>query len=244
MAQPKVLVGINAYGGQDGCRAKYVDAMLASMVGKTNYPNLTIVAYDDASPGLYVDNVVDKYMDKLPLVFVKGEKPLQQNHRIKNALWKLGLEDGADYIASYDDDYEIVAENWIAHLVACFENIPEIGVLGSHWACLDDGVTRQIHHSPIGYIENNGFCVSINTHVTDGCWMLRRAVIEQLGLLPEGAFYREGPQSDTWYGYKVNHTTEWLLCNTQTDLTWHRGQEFMKSRAAWHTFDESEGRPY
>jgi hypothetical protein len=136
---------------------------------------------------------------------------------------------------AFDEDYEVMEPNWMNHIIACFENIPEIGILGSHWARLADGVTRQQQHSPTGKLTGGGYEVFTNRFVTGGCWTLRREAVKMYPDEGDSDFvgYDNGmPGADTYYGFRMMEETSYKLCTTTKDLVWHRGQIFMQGQYA------------
>ena len=232
---PKVLLGINYYSGKDNVRAKYLDKFLASIHEKTTYTNYDVIIFDDKSPHL-----VPTHFDVAPQIMYAKE-PGVSWHIIRNRIFRYFLEHKEyDYLFAYDEDFEVVTNNWMAHVVGCLENIPEIGILCGHWARLEDGVTRQQQHTPTGKLtsECNQWEVNTNRFATGGCWTLRR---DAVFLYPEDnsvKWYVEGnPGVDTWYGWEMEKRTGLKLCTVQRDVVMHRGQEFMKGKytSKYHT---------
>ncbi len=230
MPQPKVLLGINYYSGKDNARAKYLDNFLTSIHQKTSYTNYDIVIFDDLSPHSLIP-----YHDELSSKVERTEKPGVRWHIVRNRIFKYFLNHPEyDYLFAYDEDYVVIQPNWMIRLVQCMENIPKAGIIGAHWARLEDGVTRQKQHSPTGIlVGSNGFQVFTNKYVTGGCWTIRRDVIEQLGLFPEDgsiAYDSGHPGADTYYGWEMMEKTDYKLCTVETDLVMHTGQEFMRGK--------------
>jgi len=229
MQQPKVLLGINYYSGKDDARAKYLDRFLESIYRKTSYVNYDVVIFDDLSPHL-----IPQHTDVVTKI-ERPKKPGVRWHIVRNRMFKYFLENKEyDYLFAYDEDYEIVRDNWMVRLVQLMENIPEAGIIGSHWARLEDGTTRQKQHAPIGtLVGKNGFQVFTNKYVTGGCWTMRRDVLETIGLFPEdgSVIYDNGhPGADTYYSWKMMEETDYKLCTVEIDLTMHTGQEFMRGK--------------
>jgi hypothetical protein len=230
--EPKVVLGINSYTGKEGERCKLLPRLLDSILEKTNYDNYSVVLYDDFSPRSDLLEIYNQYKDKFPLLLYNGgTTPLVRWHRVRNALIKCMMPYKPDYYFLYDDDYEIIHENWMTHIVGCMENIPEVGILGAHWARLADGKTRQKQHTPVGLINNgSGYVVHTNKYVTGGCWTVRPEVIKQIGIWPEIKYDDGEPGADTWYGWEMMEKTDYKLCTTLSDMVMHTGQEFMVGR--------------
>lgn len=227
MSSPKVLLAINYYSGKNEERAKYLDRFLRSIKEKTIYENYDIVIFDDRSPFQFETD------EKLIVAREAGVRW----HIVRNRLYRYFLEHPEyKYLFAYDEDYVVVQNNWMTHLVNCMENVEEIGILGAHWARLEDGVTKQKQHTPVGVIDNgSGYVVHTNKYATGGCWTIRREVIEAIGLYPEdgSVIYDSGhPGADTYYGWEMMEKTKYKLCTTLTDLVMHTGQEFMKGKFA------------
>jgi cellulose synthase/poly-beta-1,6-N-acetylglucosamine synthase-like glycosyltransferase len=227
MEQPKILLGINYYSGKNNERAKYLNKFLKSIYKHTTeYPEHDIFIFDDNSP--YFPLTCERIL--------KAETPGVRWHRVRNRIHKYFLEHPEyKYLMAFDEDYEVVVPNWMNHIVSCMENIPEIGILGSHWARLADGTTRQQQHSPDGKLSGGGFEVFTNRFVTGGCWTLRREVVKMYPDEGDSDFvgYDGGkPGADTFYGFRMMKETPFKLCTTMTDLVMHRGQEFMTGKFA------------
>ncbi|MHA2063660.1 MAG: glycosyltransferase family A protein [Candidatus Thorarchaeota archaeon] len=226
---PKVLLGINYYSGKDNARAKYLEKFLESIDARTSYNNYDVVIFDDLSPHPIPQN------DNVPTKIELPEEPGVRWHIVRNRMFQYFLDHPEyDYLFAYDEDYVVVQSNWMVRLVQLMENIPEAGIIGSHWARLEDGVTRQQQHSPTGtLVGQDGFQVFTNKYVTGGSWTIRRSVIEIVGLFPEdgSVIYDQGhPGADTYYGWKMMEKTDYKLCTVETDLTMHTGQEFMRGK--------------
>lgn len=231
---PKVLLGINYYSGKNNERAKYLDKFLKSVYKhSTEYPELDIRIFDDNSP----------YRPLTCEEVIVAEKPGVRWHRVRNRIHQYFLDHPEyKYIMAFDEDYEVITPNWINHIVGCFENIPEIGILGSHWARLADGTTRQNQHAPIGKLSGNAYEVFTNNYVTGGCWTLRREVVKMYPDEGDSDFegYDNGkPGADTYYGWRMMKETPYKLCTTCQDLVFHRGQIFMTGKYA-NKYDSKE----
>lgn len=220
---PKVLLAITYYSGKNNERARYLDKFLESIYkNTTNYDNYEIIIFDDLSP----------FPPQCQEKVIVADKPQIRWHKTRNRVHQYFLyHPEYKYLFAYDEDYEVIAPNWMNHIVGCMENIPEIGVLGAHWARLADGITRQKQHTPTGYIDNgSGFVVHTNKFVTGGCWTIRREAVRLYPDEGDADFvgYDSGkPGADTWYGNWLMANTSYKLCTTFTDLVMHRGQEFM-----------------
>lgn len=264
MSWPRVYMAINVFAGKDGSRAELLDKFIGSIWSNTSYENYELVIYDDASPKPFVEDVYNKYKNDLPIKLKKFEKPVQQIHLIRNKIFTDALDTNSKYILALDDDLVVTKKNWLKHMISCMENIPQIGILSPHWARLEDGQTRQKQHAPFGVLQNNDFAVYQVQAAAGNCWLIRREVLETLGMYPEhfthlkfnsdgtyevvedrdlAHFHPGSAGSDTWYGYHMLSHTHWELCLTLDDLLWHTGQEYMKKKSALKTFNEEE-RPY
>lgn len=246
---PKIALGINMYVGKNGERSQFHRLMLSSIEAKSkNYDDYTVVVYDDASPRDDIAVLCDEFKDRIPLLYVRGEEPGVKTACIRNALMRACMPLKPEYYFCYDDDYEIMANNWLNHIVACMEAFPQIGVLCAHWARLDDGMTRQLQHAPFCFDCNKyardcghsasltdkktGLKVWTNKFATGGCYTVRKEIVESdIGMYPLDYPYNNGnPGADTYYCNRMMEETDYILCTTEHDLVWHRGQEFMKGQ--------------
>jgi len=231
LMEPKVLLAINYYSGKNNERAKYLELFLNSIKAKTKYKNFDVIVFDDNSPFSPFD-IINKI--DMPIEVIMHLQPGVRWHRVRNRIHEHFLDNKQyNYLFAYDEDYEVVADNWMYHIIQCMENIDDIGILGAHWARLADGITRQNQHAPTGKLKGrNAFEVFTNKYVTGGCWTLRREVVE---MYPDdgSVIYDNGhPGADTFYGWRMMEKTNYKLCTTMTDLVMHRGQEFMTGKFA------------
>jgi len=225
---PKVFLGITAYSGKIGQRSPYLARFLETIQDKTTYPHFDIVIYDDCSPNNFTEDVVST--SSLDIQLIKGKKPLVRPHLTRGALMSEFMKYDYPYALFFDDDFIIIQDNWLKHMIYCMESITNIGILGGFWCTLEDGITRQLQHTPISTIIDsvNNCEVSINKFVCGGCWCVRRNVIEILGIPPTNIDYDgESPGWDTYYHNLMLDKTDYQLCCTRTDMSKHVGQEFM-----------------
>ena len=225
---PNVFLGITAYSGKEGQRSPYLARFLETIKENTTYPNYDIIVYDDCSPKNFTEAVLAG--SSLDTQLFKGYKPLVRPHLTRGVLMQEFMEGSWPYAIFFDDDFIITQKHWMKHMIHCMTNIPQIGILGGFWATLEDGVTRQKQHTPIGFISDptSSYEVSLNNYVCGGCWCVRREVIEALGLPPKDVDYDgDAPGWDTYYHNLMMHKTDYELCCTRTDMAKHMGQEFM-----------------
>jgi hypothetical protein len=256
MRWPKITIGINGYVGKNGERSNFHRLMLSSIEAKSqNYDNYTVVMYDDCSPRDDIEKLCREFESRIPLHYVRGEKPGVKTACIRNALMKECMKFSPEYYFCYDDDYEIMADNWLNHIAACMKTFPEIGILCAHWARLEDGLTRQRQHAPFCFdcnkyagecghlaaLMRNGLKVWTNKFATGGCYTVRKEIVESdIGMYPEDYPYNNGnPGADTYYCNRMMEQTNYLLCTTEHDLVWHRGQEFMRGQYM-HKYDNTD----
>lgn len=140
MSSPKITIGINGYVGKNGERSGFHRLMLSSIEAKSkNYDNYIVVMYDDVSPRDDIAKICDEFKDRIPIHYARGETPGVKTAHIRNSLMKECAQFKPEYYFCYDDDYEIMADNWLNHIALCMETFPEIGILCAHWARFDDG---------------------------------------------------------------------------------------------------------
>ena len=256
MTQPKIVVGINAYIGKNGERGNFHRLMLSSIEEKSkNYDNYTVLVYDDCSPRDDIAELCKEFESRIPLLYVRGETAGVKTACIRNALMRESMKLSPEYYFCYDDDYEIITDNWLNHIVLCMETFPRIGVLSSHWARLEDGITRQLQHAPYCFdcdkyarecghsaaLQKNGLRVRTSKFATGGCYTVRKEIVESdIGMYPEDIEYNNGkPGADTFYCNRMMEQTDFLLCTTESDLVFHRGQEFMRGKYT-HKYDNKD----
>ncbi len=223
-SEPKVLIGINYYSGQNNERHQYLQNFLESIRGKTSYTNYDVVVFDDRSPIPF----------SVPCKVITADEVGVSWHIVRNRIFRYFLEhEEYKYLFAYDEDFEVVQENWMKYVVGCLENIPEIGILCGHWARLEDGITKQLQHTPTGKLTSKcgQWQVHTNRFATGGCWTLRRETVVPYPEDDSVKWYVDGnPGVDTWYGWEMIKRTGLELCTVINDVVMHRGQEFMKGK--------------
>jgi len=162
---------------------------------KLNYKNIVIILVDNGSTPGSLDNIERDFSD---VRLIKNQTNLGFTGG-NNIGIQAALELDADYLLLLNNDTE-VAPDFLDILVAFMESDPLIGVVGPMIYYYDD--PDRIWSAGGAVNTNNGYSVSIgegdidrgqySTQQVDyvsGCALLiRRSVVEQVGLLDERMF--------------------------------------------------------
>lgn len=164
-----------------------------------------VVVSDDHSP------LETSKIEELSDVFLKREENGGFS-KACNTGFEYALEHGADYVVCANTDIE-VPENWMGEFMKCFEmGADMVGGLGYKQK---GAINERKDHN----------YVSIGGRMDDwmfpgGFWMMRRNVLEHIGLLDEN--YRHGGMEDIDFFYRAKLAGKVLM---MTPRVWYWHQE-------------------
>ncbi|MGA2130350.1 MAG: glycosyltransferase family 2 protein [Candidatus Pacearchaeota archaeon] len=178
--QPKVAIIITTFNQKD-----LLKKCLKSLENKTNYENYMVYVVDDSGNGKIGKtmknsfNWINVIINNKNLGFSKAN-----NIGIRKSL----KEYNPDYILLLNDDTEIIQVDWLKNMVLAGEKDKKTGILGCK-IVYPDGSLQNIG----GYIRkweivkelkdrNDIFEVD---HVMGSCLLIKREVIEKIGVLDE-----------------------------------------------------------
>jgi GT2 family glycosyltransferase len=167
--------------------------MLASL-RKVTYPNFEILIVDNASPSTSPDSIKEQYPEVQLLISDKNLGFAGGN----NIALK---QTQGDYILLLNNDTE-VKPDFLDSLVALMESDKEIGIVSSKILYFhEDNTIQYAGASPLNRITSRGFHygykeidngqfneVTETAYPHGACMMIRKSVLEELGLLYEGYF--------------------------------------------------------
>ena len=220
MAQPHIVtIVLNTNRRQDTL------ACLASLE-RGACPNCAVIVLDNAS----TDGSVEAIRSGFPAVQII---PLAQNRGYagnNNVGIKAALEQGADWVFVLNED-TVLAPDCLSHLVEAGERDPRVGIVGP----------MVYHHNEPCVIQSAGGRLSslwVATHIgqnevdqgqyptprrvdwISGCAILvRRAVIEQVGMLDERFYYY---WEETEWCIRARKTG-WNIVHVPYAKLWHKG---------------------
>lgn len=175
MNNPKVFILILHYGEQEDTLE------CLNSLKRLDYPNFEVLAVDN-DPNHRLGNLnfsykITKLTNKENLGFSGGN----------NTGIKYALDNGADYVLLLNND-TIIEPEFLKKLVEAGEKDEKIGILGPIiYKCGTD----EIHFAggKISWLYNEAKHVpGANDYITGACFLIKRKVIEKIGLMPEDYF--------------------------------------------------------
>lgn len=178
--QPKVAIIITTFNQRE-----LLFECLNSLKKKTDYKNYEIYFVDDSGEGRIGKEIKQKYpyvdvsINKRNLGFSKAN-----NIGIKKAL----KEYGPEYVLLLNDDTETIQRNWLKKIIEVGESNKKIGILG----CRILYPTREMQNIG-GYLKKWEIVKELKDrkdifdvdHVMGAFLLIKRSVIEKIGLLDE-----------------------------------------------------------
>jgi len=200
MENPKVAIIISAYS-----QKKLLENCLKSLKTKTNYRNYKIYLVDDSGNKKF-ENIKKKFKD-LNIIFNKENKGFAKSNNIgiKKALKNYD----PDYFLLLNDDTEIIDENWLKKMIEVGEKNKKAGILGCKIIYPDGSLQWVAKNNRIYSFEKLGNKSSSkefskiqeikNNHIVGTCFLIKKKVIDKIGLLDEkfSPFY--GEETDFCY---------------------------------------------
>lgn len=178
--EPKVAIIILNWNGRD-----LLQACLTSL-RQTDYKNYNIIVADNGS----TDNSVSMVEKQFPEVdIVKLDKNMgfiADNVAAAYAIKKYDPK----YIALLDNDIKVYKNNWLYEMVKLAESNPQIGIIGAKLLFPDGTIQHAggqmnfgISHIGYGEVDSGQYDQIYEVpFVTSACVLIRRSVIEKLGL--------------------------------------------------------------
>ena len=180
MKYPKVAIIISTFNQE-----KLLEKCLKSLRKKTDYENYKVFLIDDSGKGDIGRNIRKKFgwvnvsINKKNLGFSKSN-----NIGIEKTLKNYNPY----YILLLNDDTEIVDRNWLKKMVEVGESDKKIGILGCK-VVYPDGNVQWVKNDTSSAIKEV-------YNVIGACFMIKRSVIEEIGLLDEKFSPVYGEESD------------------------------------------------
>lgn len=181
MKNPKVAIIICSYNQE-----KLLGECLTSLKKKTDYKNYKVYLIDDSGFGKISDSISKNFKD-IEIIINKANLGFSKSNNlgIKKALRDYNPE----YILLLNDDCEIIEKDWLTKLVKAGEEDKKIGILGCK-ILYPDKTLQNLG----GYLKGWNILLESNEdtkdkfevdHVMGACLMIKREVIDKIGLLDE-----------------------------------------------------------
>lgn len=181
MKEKKVAIIICTYNQE-----KLVRECLKSLKSKTEYKNYKVYFVDDSGTGEISKKIkkefkwINETSNKKNLGFSKSN-----NVGIKKAI----KEYNPDYFILLNDDCEIIEKDWLSKIVGVGEKDKNIGILGCNIR-YPDGTLQSLGGYMHGWkidleLKENKKEIFEVDHVMGACLIIKKEVIEDIGLLDE-----------------------------------------------------------
>ncbi len=193
---------------------------------KINYKNYKVFLVDDSGIGSIANSIKTSFsniytiINKSNLGFSKSN-----NVGIRKAL----KEYSPDYILLLNDDTEIVKKDWLKELVKTFEFDEKIGIVAP--AIINaNGTIQNLGGFIKGYKITTDKIIDKQIkevgHVMGACMLIKREVIEKIGLLDE--VFSPYLLEDTDYCLRTIRAGFKIMSNRNVKLIHYKGQSINK----------------
>ncbi len=163
---------------------------------KINYGNYKIIAVDNGSS----DRSVFEIKEKHPEIIILENKKNLGFAGGNNIGIKYAIDSRTDYVLLINND-AIVEENFLNKLVETGESDKKIGILGSKICYYDEPKIIWFAGGNVNWLKNKGVHIGLDEidkgqydkikeadYLTGCCLLIKREVIEKIGLLSEDYF--------------------------------------------------------
>jgi len=192
MMNPKVSIIILNWNG-----LKYTIECLESLK-KITYPNYEVIVVDNGSKGNDADVLEEKYKDYIDLIRNKENLGFAKGNNV--AIRKVMEEGKSEYVLLLNNDTEIIQRDWLDKLVKISESEKNIGIVGCT-LLFPSGKFQAggtILKDPFHYINisdkvKNVIEVDL---VIGACFLIKKKVVDKIGLLDENFYPVLGEEFD------------------------------------------------
>lgn len=196
MKEPKLAIIICSYNQE-----KLLEKCLGSLKKKTSYKNYKVYFIDDSRNGEIAKEIkknfqwVDISVNKKNIGFAGSN-----NIGIKKAI----KEYNPDYFLLLNDDCEVIDKNWINKMIRVGESDKKIGILGCKIIYPDGSLQWFFKDNKINFLKEkkniNETKETFGTYevkdVIGACFLIKRKVIDKIGLLDEKFNPAYGEETD------------------------------------------------
>ena len=208
MNYPKVSIIILNWNG-----LKYTIECLESLK-KITYPNYEVIVVDNGSKGNDADVLEEKYKDYIKLIRNKENLGFAKGNNV--AIRKVIEEGKSEYVLLLNNDTEIIQRGWLDKLVKISESEKNIGIVGctllfpSGRFQVGGTILKPPFHINISDKVKNVIEVDL---VRGACFLIKKKVVDKIGLLDENFYPVLSEESDYCMrakkaGFKVIYAPE------------------------------------
>lgn len=231
MTQPKVAIITTTYTQGDK-----VLRLLKSIENHIKYENYRVYFLDDSDKGIFEKNIKKKF----PKVRVFSNRENLGYSISNNILIKKSIEEyNPNYILHLDDDSKIINDLWLSKFIKIAEKT-EGGIFGcrvyydnmaNQWIA-ERGKIKFYEEKKDFKEEQSYLKIQEVIDIIGCCFLIRREVINDIGLLDEGFSPAYGEDTDFCYrakkkGYKLIYVGELSIVHSGHSSTETLDQKFL-----------------
>lgn len=200
--QPRVAIIISSYNQRD-----LLFNCISSLKTKTSYKNYRIYLVDDSGKGIIDQNFLKKYTG-IKLIINPSNRGFSaaNNMGIKKAI----KDYNPQYFLLLNDDCEIIEKNWLSNMIESASTGTQVGIVGCKLVYPDLSPQWVVDtRGKISFLTSPGSKRKVNEtkkdklidNIIGACFLIKREVINKIGLLDEiySPFYGE----ETDYCYRA-----------------------------------------
>lgn len=221
---PSVSIIITNWNGK-----RLLRECLTSIKDHTDYPNFHVIVDDNCS----TDGSVEMVRRDFPWVKLIENRMNVSFAKANNQGIKHALREGADYVFLLNNDTKVIHDDWLTRMVEMAEANPNVGILGCKLVYPDGRIQHAggeinvtslwgVFHYGRGKRDNGTYDeVKDVDYVTGAAFMIKREVVQKIGLLDERfspAYYEE-----TDYCVRTRMAGYRILYNPKTTIIHYEG---------------------
>lgn len=193
MQEPRVAIITSTLNQEENLKK-----CLKSLKKNANYKNYKMYFMDDSGTG----EIAKRIRKEFPWVDVSSNIKNEGYSTSNNFLIKKAIKEyNPDYILHIDDDTEVVDKNWLNGMIVIGEENKNVGIVGCKIIYPNGRLQWFFKNGEINFLSDNNNVKETNEtsgiyelkEVIGACLLIKRKVIEEIGLLDEkfNPAYRE-----------------------------------------------------
>jgi GT2 family glycosyltransferase len=223
--QGKVYIIVINFNGRD-----FLRKCLQSLLKETKYENYEIIVTDNNSTDGSIE-MIEKNFPKIKLIKNKKNYGFSGGNNIGA---KYALKQNAQFILFLNNDTE-VTKGWLSKMVKTVNSKHEIGIVGPRFLYPDGTLQNNCYKYRYGFsIALAPDKISEVDCVVAACMLIKRSVIEEIGLLDEGYFpiYFE----DIDFCFRAKKAGYKVVCVPYSIVYHHKGKTMKKHDWQYETY--------
>jgi GT2 family glycosyltransferase len=199
MKQSKVAIITSTFNQEENLKL-----CLKSLRKNANYKNYRVYFIDDSGTGK-IAKIIKK---QFPWADVSKNKKNEGYSTSNNILIKKALREyNPDYVFHIDDDTEIIEKKWLPEMIKFAESRKDVGIMGCKVIYPNGNLQWFYKNRKMNFIKNiesfnnmketkDTFEIHEVSNVIGACMLIKRKVIEEIGLLDEKFNPAYGEETD------------------------------------------------